>query len=147
MVASGSVRQSFLNLPLVRASRSASSASSWTCLDRVQMARNQGVHADIRPDQPSPWSLGPMAFQWLHIDVNGLRRNHPGLLALPHEAREDLAEGLFAPALPDAGQRGVIRQGLVQGVTDEPADRGIDLLRASPRTDGGDALTRISRRS
>ena len=82
--------------------------------DRIQMARDQGVHADIRTDHTG-------------FDVNGLCRNHPGLLALPHEAREDLAEDVCAPALPDARQRGVIRQSLVQGVTDEPADHETDL--------------------
>jgi hypothetical protein len=60
-------------------------------LDRVQMARDQGVHADIRPDQTG-------------IDVNGLRRNHPGFLALPYDTCEDPTEDVFAPALPDAGQ-------------------------------------------
>ena len=60
-------------------------------LDRVQMARDQCVHADIRPDQTG-------------VDVNGLRRNHPGSLALPHHTRENLAEDVFTPTLPDARQ-------------------------------------------
>ena len=59
--------------------------------DRIQMARDQRVHADIRPDQAG-------------IDVNGLGRNHPGLLALPNDTRENLAEDVFAQALPDARQ-------------------------------------------
>lgn len=44
-----------------------------------------------------------------------------------HDSREDPAEDVLAPTLTDARQRGVIRQRLVQGVTDEPADREIDL--------------------
>ena len=78
------------------------------------MARNQCVHADIRPDQAG-------------VNVDGFSRNQARRLALSHDMYEDLAENICAPTLPDARQRGVIRQGLVQGVTDEPADREIDL--------------------
>ena len=38
-----------------------------------------------------------------------------------------LPKPLGAPALPNAGQRGMVGQGFVQAVTGEPADREIDL--------------------
>lgn len=100
--ASGSARRSFLNLPLARASRSASwaasTASGW---------RETGVHADIRPDQTG-------------VDVDGLGGNRSRGLTLPRDTREDAPEHVFTPTLTYARQRRVIRQRLVQGVADEP---------------------------
>ena len=78
------------------------------------MARNQRVHADIRPDQTG-------------VDVDGLGRNQSRRLAMPYDTREVPAKDVLAPTLPDARQGGMIRQCLVQGGTDEPADRQIDL--------------------
>ncbi|WCR20046.1 hypothetical protein [Paracoccus alcaliphilus] len=71
-------------------------------LDRIQMARNQCVHADIRPDQAG-------------VNVDGVSRNQARRLALSHDMYEDLAENICAPTLPDARQRGVIRQGPFTG--------------------------------
>ena len=59
--------------------------------------------------------------------MHRLGRDQPGGLALPHDTGEDATEHLFSPALPDARQRGMIRQSFVQGVAAEPADREIDL--------------------
>jgi hypothetical protein len=109
-LASGSVPQSFLNLPVVRVSR----LGVVGVFDRIQMARYQRVHADIRPDQAS-------------IDVNGFSRNQPRRLTLLDDLRENPAKDILAPALPDAGQRRMVRQCLMQGIADEPADREIDL--------------------
>jgi hypothetical protein len=78
------------------------------------MVRDQRIHADIRPDQTG-------------VDVNGLRQNQSLRLTLLHDAREYSTKGLCTPALADARQRRVIRQCLVQGIADEPADREIDL--------------------
>lgn len=75
-------------------------------LDRIEMARDQRVHADIRPDQTG-------------VDVDGLGRNRSRRLALPYDTREDPAKDVLAPTLPDARQGGVIRQRLVQRVPDE----------------------------
>lgn len=83
-------------------------------LDRIEMAKDRRVHAERRPDQTG-------------VDVNGLRRSRSGRPALPHDTREDPAKGIATPALPDAGQPGMIRQGFVQRAADEPADRGIPL--------------------
>jgi hypothetical protein len=63
------------------------------CDNRVEMAGDQRIHADIGPDQAG-------------VDVNGLRRNQSGELALPHDTREDPAKDFFAPALTDARQKG-----------------------------------------
>lgn len=83
-------------------------------LDRIEMAQDQRIHADMRPDQTG-------------VDVNGLGRNQSGQPALLHDTDKDPAKDIFAPALPDAGQRGMIRQSFVQGVAREPTDREIDL--------------------
>ena len=50
-------------------------------------------------------------------------RGHAGL----HRPLEDVPEALGAPTLPNARQRGMIRQPIVQTETGEPADREIDL--------------------
>ena len=65
---------------------------------------------------------------WLFVFSSPLRM----ALASPWSGRHGCAivpsnDGDAVPALPDAGQRGMIRQGCMQGVADEPADREIDL--------------------
>ena len=77
-LASGSVRQSFLNVPLVRASRSASLTSSTASRWRVTSA-SMLTFARIRPDQTG-------------VDVDGLGRNQSRRLALPYDTREDPAK-------------------------------------------------------
>src|SRR4051794_11486311 len=98
MLASGSVSDTFLNwpdcLPFFSASSSAvgafarSTSSAWRC---------------TRLDQRG-------------IDVNDLARGDFGGNAGLHRAFEDASEPLRAPTLPDPGQRGMIRQRLVQAV-------------------------------
>ena len=63
-------------------------------LDRIEMARNQRVHADIGPDKAG-------------VDMDGLGRNQSCSLALLHDTREDAPEQVFAPALTYARQRRV----------------------------------------
>jgi len=106
---------------LERAARACVPLGAVGIFDRVERAQDQRLHADIRPHQTG-------------VDANGLRRNQCGQLELPHDTREDPAKDIFAPTLPDAGQRGMIRQRLMQGVADEPADRELHLLRAELQT-------------
>ncbi|MBL4557889.1 MAG: hypothetical protein JKP98_14730, partial [Rhodobacteraceae bacterium] len=98
-LASGSVRQSFLN---ARA-RARIPLGVIGLLHRIEMARDPCIHTDIRPDQTG-------------IDADRLGRNKPGQPALLHNTDKDPAKDVFAPALADARQRGMIRQGLVQRV-------------------------------
>lgn len=83
-------------------------------IHRVEVAGDQFIHADIGADQTG-------------VDVDGFSRDQSRRLALLHDTGEYPAEHALASTLPDAGQGGMIRQGLVQRVADEPADRQIDL--------------------
>jgi hypothetical protein len=89
-------------------------AVSLSCLDRVNMAPGDGVPAHIRPDQGA-------------VDVHDLALGDPGRHAGLDGAGENAPEALGAPALADAGQAGVVGQGLMQAVANEPANGEIDL--------------------
>ena len=66
-----------------------------------------------RISEASTWTISPLAI--LAVDAG------------PNGPLEDAPEALRAPALPDARQRRVVRQGLVQAIAAEPADREVDL--------------------
>ena len=82
-------------------------------LGGVRMAPGDGVPADVGADQGA-------------LDVDDLALGDPGGDAGLHRAGGDAPEPLRAPALADARQAGVVRQGLVQSVAREPADGDVD---------------------
>jgi hypothetical protein len=79
---------------------------------------------DVTPRDRVPANIGP---DQRAVDVDNLALGDAGRHAARHRALKDAPEAVRAPALPDAGQRGVIRQRLVQAVADGPADRQVHL--------------------
>jgi hypothetical protein len=61
------------------------------------------------------------------IDVHNLRRGNLRPQASCDCTLEDLTKTLLAPALADARQAGMMRQLVMQPVTDEPADGDVNL--------------------
>jgi len=113
MVASGSVRLTFLYLPLP--------LRGFFLFRRAVLAEhirqgplNQALPADVGADQRG-------------IDVDHFGGRDLRLEARRRRALEDHSKPLLAPALAKAGQGRMIRQLLMQSVADEPADRDIDL--------------------
>lgn len=109
MVGSGPVRQRFPDLPLLRPSRSASLASSTASRWRETRASMLSL-ARIRLESPWRVSVEKLSGRWER----------------PNDTGENLAGQVFIPALTDARQRATVRQGLVQGIADDTADREID---------------------
>jgi hypothetical protein len=86
------------------------------------MGRGDGVGVRIRDRVPR--HVGPDQGS---VDVHHLALGDAGRHAGLNRAGQDRLEALRPPALADAGQRGMVRQRLMQAVADEPADGEIDL--------------------
>src|SRR3954464_5443337 len=115
MVASGSVSETFLYFPVWRPCFSASwSGGLVRAIDLVDVTLHKALPADVGADQGG-------------VDVNDLADGDLGGHTGLHGALEDAPEALGAPALPDAGQRGVVRPCLMQAVAHEPTDGEVDL--------------------
>lgn len=99
--------------------------------DGIDMAHGQALPSDVGSDQRG-------------IDMDDFALGDACGHAGCHGACEDAPETLCAPAVPDTGQRGMIREPLVQTEACEPADRQIDLRLAhqAPVMDDPEKKTR-----
>ena len=109
-VASGSVPQSVLHLPVVRVLRSAPLASSTAPRGR-EISASPLTPARIRRASTGAVSAGTRPAAW----------------HLPPNAGTEGAKHRFAPPLPCPHEQGVVRQRVVKPASDDPADRESDL--------------------